>query len=177
MAVDYSKVIDRAEHFFSETVRFPAGAEFASSLAKLGLDPEILCWVYISSEDRIELAIVTSMVDRVGPLPIYEILFKAYDASALPKEVNPFEVSLYSPNTRMGVDLLNSLNVTNEGMIPTDGSMPPFHVTQSWITVGILEPMIVHGAGVYRVKNTIRNADQDHARWRRFKSNVQALAA
>jgi hypothetical protein len=176
MALDYEKVTERARSFFSESVRFPAGAEYLRALTSLGLDPDVMCWIYISSEDRMELAIVTTMVDRIGPLPIYELLFKAYDASALPHEIDPFEVSLYSPNTRMGIDLM-SIKVTNEGMIYNDGSFPPTHITAAWINIGIMEPMIVPGVGVYRVKHTVRNADQDRVRWNRFKNNVEALAA
>jgi len=169
--------MERAREFFAQSVRFPAGAEYADALQKLGLDPDVMCWIYISAEDRIELAIVSSMVDRVGSLPIYDLLFKAYDASALPQEIDPFEVSLYSPNTRMGVDLLNSVKVTEDGMLPNDGSYPPAHVTRAWINIGIMEPMVVPGLGVYRVKHTIRNADQDRARWQTFQRNVEALAA
>jgi hypothetical protein len=84
MAENDGKVMERAERFFSETARFSAGARYCGALIDLDFDPEIVSWIYISSEDRIELAIVTSMVDRIGPLAIYEMLFKAYDAAALP---------------------------------------------------------------------------------------------
>lgn len=176
MAHDYAEIRERAEAFFAQSERFPAGFEYSAALEKLGFDPEIVCWIYMSAEDRVELAIITTMVDRIGPLPMYELLFEASGASALPREIDPFEVSLYSPNTRMGVELLSSLGVDGEGLIAV-GAAPADDGPRDWIVIGTLEPMIVPRAGLYRVKQTIRNADQDRARWQRFKSNIQALAA
>ena len=74
-----------------------AGADYLASLQKLGLDPNCLFWADDEVVRHPVLVLVTRQFDRVGPLALSELLFKAYDAAATPREINPFVLRLHSP--------------------------------------------------------------------------------
>lgn len=87
-----------------------AGWEYLRALRKLKFEPDVLCWIVENEFDGIgsdpnfhnRLAIVTTLVDRTGPQKLYELLFEAYTLSVLPKEIDPFNVSVFSPQSRDG---------------------------------------------------------------------------
>jgi hypothetical protein len=76
----------------------------------------------------------------------------------------------------MGLNLFNGLKLTANDTASTGIGKSTRHDSEVWISIGTTSRVIVPTAGVYRVMHTVRNADQDHARWQGFKSNVQALA-
>lgn len=92
--------------------KLKAGREYAAALKKLGFNPNALLWAGVGREgpdSRMELLIVTNWIDDVGPKAIYDLLFEAYDASATPKEIDPFIVSLFSPHTQVAADIRGAL--------------------------------------------------------------------
>jgi hypothetical protein len=56
-----------------------------------------------------EFILVTSWTDNIGPKAIYDLLFEAYDVSATPREIDPFVVTLISPQTQVANDLKAAL--------------------------------------------------------------------
>ena len=74
-----------------------AGAEFFESIRTLGLDPDGLFWAFDRVVNGHVLALVTRMFDHAGPLALSQTIFKAYNASALPKSITPFVVRMHSP--------------------------------------------------------------------------------
>lgn len=169
--------VSRGLEMLQDPIRLRAGLEYTQSISSLGLDPDLSCWVYLPDEDRAELAIVTTMIDRIGPTKIYNLLFRAYDLSATPHEINPFDVGLYSPLTALGIDLLNSIRVNDFGYIDWVAGLGPKHIWRVMYHIGLNETKLVSGVGIYRVKSARRNADQDRAKWSTFNKNVLALAA
>lgn len=154
-----------------------AGADYCQALLGLGLDPDIMAWVYEANSKTLSLAIVTSLVDRIGPKSIYDVLFKAYDIAATPRAIDPFVVSLYSPNMDLAVDLRNNLKVDDDGFLDFGPRNAPSHIQGVAFHIGYAEPKAVLGVGVYRVRRQRMNADQDRGRWRRFSGEIARLAA
>ena len=88
--------------------RLKAGREYFDALKRLGFTPDSLLWARVGGSDAdapMELVIVTGWVDTIGPKAIYDLLFEAYDASATPREIDPFIVSLFSPQTQVAKDV------------------------------------------------------------------------
>jgi hypothetical protein len=155
--------------------RLKAGRDYLASLRKLGFEPEAAFWALPGSdesEDNYQLIIISSWVHTIGPLAVYDLLFEAYDASATPKEIDPFCVSLFSPKSRIAVDFWNAVR-TFEVAKARDAD------SQSLI------PMMVLGVFDYcttseyilsnrRVTSTRFN---DARRFNAFKSNIAKLAA
>ena len=92
-----------------------AGREYLDALRSLKFEPDILCWVV--ENDGMDsnfgnlhnrLAIVTSLVDRVGPAKIYDLLIEAYTLAVTPREIDPFQISVYSPHSRDGQYLVDN---------------------------------------------------------------------
>ena len=165
----------RGMETLTDPTRVQAGREYTRSLVSLGLDPDLSCWVYLPTEDRAELAIVTTMVDRIGPLKLYDTLFTAYEMSATPRNLNPFDVSLYSPRTALGLDLLTAIRLDKYGRNAWDADQRP--LWENAYVVGLNETKVVAGVGIYRTRVYRENADRDRVRWKKFKANVDALAA
>lgn len=84
-----------------DVTRAGAGEEFLRSLERLGLTPEALFWAFDRAEDRFVLILATELFDLKGPLAVYDLLVKAYRASALPQEIDPFVIRLHSPDHRL----------------------------------------------------------------------------
>lgn len=84
-----------------------AGREYGDALASLGLDPHALFWAYDDSEARHVLVLLTDFFDFKGPLEISKQLFRAYNASVTPQEIDPFTIRLHSVNQPAGAELLN----------------------------------------------------------------------
>ena len=58
--------------------RLRAGREYLDALCKLGFVPDVLCWAVAGSaaDERMELLIVTTWADTIGPKAIYDLLFE-----------------------------------------------------------------------------------------------------
>jgi len=83
-----------------------AAHEFTNALQSLGFDMEAVFWGYDSNEKRHILIVVTDVFDAQGPLAIHQQIFRAYNASLTPKEIDPFIISLFSPAQTFAVKLL-----------------------------------------------------------------------
>ncbi len=77
--------------------RYDGGADYLDALRRLKLEPEALFWAYDRTLEQFVLVIVTSLFDFAGPLALMRLLFDAYNASATPKEIDPFILRLHSP--------------------------------------------------------------------------------
>ncbi|MGQ3214814.1 hypothetical protein [Shinella sp.] len=84
-----------------------AGREYGDALVNLGLEPHALFWAYDNGEQRHILVLVTDFFDFKGPLEISKQLFRAYNASVTPKEIDPFTVRLHSINQSIGEEYRN----------------------------------------------------------------------
>lgn len=107
--------------------RLVAGREYLSALRRLGFAPDAMLWAAVGSDSgqaEMELLIVSSWADNIGPRAIYHLLFEAYDASATPREIDPFVVSLFSPRSRLAADLDNELHALRErGLLDHRGAI------------------------------------------------------
>lgn len=178
-----------------------AGEEYLDALRKLRLAPEGLLWaraneirgVKVSENGQLRddfddypggpwhLVLVTSVIDEGGPSALNELLFKAYDASATPKEISPFIVEVMSAKSEFVHHLVQSLNLPPLGALSisyttTDGRKvtQPATPSDGQTLVGGLwfdKKWIYHLSGVRdRHKDRIRH-------WREFRQSVNALAA
>jgi len=157
--------------------RLAAGGDYLKALLHLGLDPDIMAWVYVARDREMELALVTTLVDRIGPKPIYDLLFRAYELAGTPRSVDPFVVSLYSPNMAFAIDLKTYLRIPESGWLDPGAELARVHVSKAWFVIGFTDQKLIFGPGIYRVKSKQNHADVDFARWRKFEQNVLALAA
>lgn len=157
-----------------------AGAEYLTALQKLGLDPECLFW----AEDEIigipVLVLVTRQVDRVGPLALSRLLFKAFNAAATPNEINPFLVRLHSPEQSIIQELGKVVEMNKEFELHFAHGSP---VASSDRPVG---PELLAGGGlrferdwIYKWNTASEEQSKDHMvrQWRLFSENVERLAA
>lgn len=150
--------------------RLKAGREYLTALRKLGFNPDALLWAGVggvAAEGAMELLIVTTWADNIGPKAIYDLLFEAYDASATPKEVDPFVVSLFSPQTQVAIDLGDAVRTlqaeTHREMRPIIMlGMMDYYTTPPWIIS-------------YRPSKSTRF--EDARRFNAFQNNVAKLAA
>ena len=90
-----------------------AGREYHEALCKLGFHPDAVLWATAGGQPddqpRMELLLVTSWADIIGPKAVYDLLFEAYEASATPQEIDPFIVSLFSPETQVSRDIAGGM--------------------------------------------------------------------
>lgn len=84
-----------------DIARLEAGAAYLKALRLLGLEPDGLFWARDEIERSLVLVLVTRYFDIVGPAALSSLLFKAYNAAATPREIDPFVVRIHSPDHRM----------------------------------------------------------------------------
>jgi hypothetical protein len=76
--------------------KWKAGSEYLRSIQTLGLDPECFFWAVDFVVGHHVLILATSAYEFAGPTEIARTLFKAYNASATPREVDPFLLRFHS---------------------------------------------------------------------------------
>lgn len=153
-----------------------SGMEFEQSLANLGLDAEVAFWAYDIEQAEHVLVFVTDFMDQLGPLAISNLLFKAYNASALPQQIDPFLVRFFSINQPVGQELAGipsgnwSLTITRR-----DGRAEPEELSIAKLkTYGLeIRPEWVIKKRPHKQRSTVEIL----RRWRRFENNVEKLAA
>ncbi len=154
-----------------------AGHEFADALKKLGLDPLALLWIYDFDIRRHVLVLVTDFFDLKGPLEISRYLFRAYNASATPKEIDPFLVRLHSPDQAVSKTLLG-IAMENADLYAEFGV-----VGQSKDLIAKIDGFSAEGAAMKQswvvkpYKHRKRNSVELGRHWARFTQNVDKLAA
>lgn len=82
-----------------------AGDEYVDTLSRLGMDIEIACWAFDEEVDNFVLLLITDFFDVKGPLEISKVLFRAYNTSVTPREIDPFTVRLHSTNHAFAKDI------------------------------------------------------------------------
>ncbi|MGV1757636.1 hypothetical protein ACQZ6F_17430 [Rhizobium sp. A22-96] len=156
-----------------------AGREFASALDALGLDANALFWAFDSAESRHVLVLVTDFFDFKGPLEISKQLFKAYNASATPKEIDPFVIRLHSINQAMGERYSEHASSDWKLRVRAGNKAGPIPGLTSAVinnlTIGDLE---MRPEWVIRGRKVTRSKSNDLSRrWGRFTRNVEKAAA
>ncbi len=144
-----------------------AGREYLGSLRNLGLRPELFAWGYDFPGEKFFLFLVWPGIDRYGPLQLNKLLFAAYNASALPKAIDPFLVHCVSPKSSLARDIRSQLRNPKWEAIQTGRETSPGQVA---------------AATEFRREWIYDRADKRSAvdvtrDWRRFTERVGALAA
>lgn len=147
------------------------GQDFLKALQRLGLDPDALFWAWDDEERRMVLVLITGAFDLAGPLEISEALFKAYNAAATPKEVDPFIVRLHSPRQA----IFKSISNITQPALNFDGVAQPVDPDSVFVYpyMGLKIPAM---GIIKRVKKAGSTAEQSR-RWARFSRNIEKLAA
>lgn len=154
-----------------------AGREYGEALAGLGLDAHALFWAFDQLEERHVLVLVTDFFDVKGPLEISKQLFRAYNASVTPREIDPFVVRIHSVNQPAGTELLQWAAGDWKGKILDQFTNKPkgdeFDISN--INVGGLD--IRPGWVIRARKAKPRQTVEINRRWDRFSRNLDKVAA
>ena len=162
-----------------DVTRKRAGEEFLRSLELLGLKPEALFWAFDRAEDRLVLVLATELFDLKGPLAVYDLIVRAYRASALPREIDPFVVRLHSPEHRLiryldGWHQDDPDGTRRYGLAPEQRGRPPAFASTSVE----LDDVEFKTDWVYRFRlPKRRDVGAIKREWRRFQHEVERLAA
>lgn len=155
-----------------------AGHEYGEALADLGLDAHALFWAFDQHEERHVLVLLTDFFDVKGPLEISKQLFRAYNASVTPREIDPFVVRIHSVNQSIGAELLNtagsdwSFKVFDKDMKPKP---MPSEARIEAMTIADLE---MRPNWVIRARSSKpRKSVKINRRWDRFSRNLDKAAA
>lgn len=146
---------------------------------KLGLHSNMALWVYSKEASQFLLLIVTDFFDLKGPLEVTKYMFAAYNASALPKEIDPFNVQFCSPEQIVGRRLveIGSIKVIGRDSVAGTSSdqmaisFDNLETHTAWILRNEYDPL-------KRIAPLKAPKPVDIRRkWNRFVSNVEKLAA
>ncbi len=155
-----------------------AGKEYGEALEKLGLDPHALLWVFDEIEGRFVLILVTDFFDLKGPLEVSRQLFKAFNASVTPKEIDPFTVRVHSINQPFGEEIHGlaasdgKVNVFDKFMQPRAGA------ENARISAYRTENIEIRTEWIISAKRSgARKTVELNRRWDRFTKNLEAIAA
>lgn len=153
-----------------------AGREFVTSLEHLGLAPEIAAWGYDTVIGQHVFVLVTDFFDFKGPYEISKLLFRAYEASALPQTIDPFMVRLHSDRHALAGTIRVLLGdhkvsahdgktgeIKADNLVLRGGEVGGIQFKKAWIVT-------------FRA-STRRKTIELGRRWKRFERNVGALAA
>lgn len=151
-----------------------AGSDYLASIRQLGLDPVYLGWGWEREASRWVLVLVTSIIDAGGPLALNELLMRAYNAEATPKEISPFIVRVFSPEI-MPVDQLVLLQMPQLRINAVNNDLRDIAIANAQFThLGIDFERI----NSYKATGQpIPKYSAQQEAWRRFKRKVDRLAA
>ncbi|MCK1404914.1 hypothetical protein [Bradyrhizobium sp. 76] len=140
-----------------------AGAEFLSAMQKLGLDPECLFWAFDFEVGHHVLLMATSAYELAGPLAISRTIFKAYNASATPKDIDPFVLRFHS----LHHNFIRATAVTREHDV-----VDPLNRTYFGS-----RDMKWHPDWFYKFAIKKPGAAVVEQRWKRYEKKIERLAA
>jgi hypothetical protein len=146
-----------------------AGQDFFGALKRLGLVPEALFWAQDKTIDEFVLVLITSHFDTKGPKEIYRLLTQAYNLAATPATISPFIVRLHSPSQAISEAILHS-------EFSTSGNFAYFTLNRGDLTYRdkwIYTAKYKNGSVKVKKLSPIDRSRQ----WKRFKENVERLAA
>lgn len=150
-----------------------AGADYLAALRNLGLDPEGLLWAYDRTINEFVLVLITGQFDFVGPTEIYQTLTRAYNAAATPEAISPFIVRLHSP----GQEIVRELRTAYGWDIRVDPIGPDVPSGLDVKVTAEVGDISFQVDWVYHLRQRKIAPAERARRWRRFKGNVEALAA
>jgi hypothetical protein len=156
-----------------------AGRDFIMSLDKLGLHSSLGLWAYSEASENLVLILVTDFFDYRGPLEIYERMFKAYNATALPHSIDPFIVQFCSPRQILGTRLTEfgklkivfSNSETKTSTTDAAVALDDLKTHTSWILTNDFDPSL------QMMKRKKTKTVEIARKWTRFAENVDKLAA
>jgi hypothetical protein len=149
-----------------------AGRDYLVALRAHGVDPEGMCWMTVPGRDEPQLALITSLVDRVGPGDIQAVLFKAYDGALTPRSIDPWIVSLFSPSTAFALGLRRAMLMLHAADAQ-EPVRPGLHIEVVWHVGGAeVRQSWVHVWPIAKPKPT-----EQLRGWRRFVADVERVAA
>lgn len=148
--------------------RVEPGFRFVQALVSRQFPLEMAAWYYDPEPDEVRLAVVSSVVDKIGPAAIYKTLFDAFNAAVTPPEINPMIIDVFSPFTATGRDLMK---------VGIAQSILPLKDRKNFDTIiGIsADRMIVCSPGVYVVP-TIVPRNEAARRFKEFEKIIQKAA-
>lgn len=158
--------------------RFRAGERYIRAIEGLGFSVEYALWT-ISAESQagsdIQLSIVSRMIETAGTKAVYELLFKAFEYAATPREIDPWIVSLYGTRTKFADHLPSIPLMQDIGFmtVKTDDGLVN-HETPVWHQV---LDRLTRPSWIYKLKHFEDTAHSDDWAYERFRRNVEALAA
>jgi len=162
-----------------------AAKEFSNALSAIGFDMAGVLWAYDNEDERFVLIVITDVFDAKGPLEISKQLFRAYNASLTPKEIDPFFVRLLSTNHTAAKNFLMVVHSDWKVMHYTKDT-PEFAVRNNTAkgTVLTLEDysdseVTIRPEWVVMLKpfHNPRKKHEINRKWDFFKRNLDRLAA
>lgn len=149
-----------------------AGQHYLKALLALGMDPVALFWAFDRKVDSFVLVLITEFFDYKGPYEISKLLFKAYNAAATPREIDPFIIRLHSPAQKAIRNFRIPTHIYNVDQTGRPVGEP---AELKSATVGDL---IVSGDWVYKFGKPSKKKSTELSRlWSRFERNIEKLAA
>ena len=146
-----------------------AGRDFLAALRHLGLIPEALFWAQDRSIGEFALVLITSHFDNQGPQEIYRLLTEAYNHAATPATISPFIVRLHSPSQAISEAVLESEYSTNSDVVYFTLDRGDLTYRDKWIYTAKYR----NGSVKLKKLSPVERSRQ----WKRFKENVEHLAA
>jgi hypothetical protein len=146
-----------------------AGRDFWTALRQLGLVPEALFWAQDKSIGEFALVLITSHFDTKGPTEIYRLLTQAYNLAATPATISPFIIRLHSPSQAISEAILEGEYSTNADFAYFTLDRGDLKYRDKWIYTAKYK----NG----RVKVNKLSPVERARQWKRFKENVERLAA
>jgi hypothetical protein len=151
--------------------RLEAGKRFDESLQKLGLDAQVISWLYSRATEQFILYVVTDFFDFKGPLAVNDLFLKAYNASAIPHEIDPFTVEFHSIKhiEASQVASLVSIRTLNDGVYDEPPRIWGAKVGAdfSWEVSWLVSKRLFED----------RPSIELSRKWQMFKKNVDRIAA
>lgn len=156
--------------------RLQAGHDYIAALAKLGFRPDAALWTVgdmSTKEGLLQLTIVSSLVERVGPTALYDLLFQAYEHAGTPKSIDPWIVGLYGAETLLGAALRTKPVITFKEAIfhRDDGSERTLDLMEA------VEGRLFYKRWVYIRNFKKRDLATELRQIDAFRKNVERLAA
>lgn len=155
-----------------------AGGEYLRALRTLGLDPAALFWAQDQTVGGHVLVLVTAMFDFAGPLVLSQTLFKAYETSATPREIDPFIIRLHSPRQAIIRELAVLIGKRNPWMTVLEAQ------SAGDLGIGVeaqynQSDLAVRPEWIYTfdLGSDVRQRAPIDKRWDRYLRNVGRLAA
>jgi hypothetical protein len=153
-----------------------AGEDYLRALRRLGLNPLFLGWGLEVASKQWLLVMVTSIIDAGGPLALNKLLFKAYNVEATPKEISPFIVRIYSPE--VAPDTLYALGGKSLKIINNKELENNISISNMQFTFHDVQYEMINAYAIPHQKKASKTKYHAAlAEWRKFKRNVEKLAA